>query len=216
MAVDTTSELMAGEEETWALVSEGFDPLNERGAEAVFAIANGHFGVRAALEEGNPASNPMIIVAGIFVPTSGPAGQTLLTLPDPSTLFVSAETLNFSMSSVRTNSHSRTLDMREATLHRSWSFTDRHGRSWLLALAAHGLRRAAGALSLPARPVAGDGRRARRNRRRPAERRREVAHALARPGRGAARQEPLTWAKTWLFVDGKPARLDERHRYRRK
>jgi kojibiose phosphorylase len=121
---------MTGEEETWALVSEGFDPLNERGAEAVFALANGHFGIRAALEEGNPASNPMIIVAGIFLPVSSPAGQTLLTLPDPATLFVSAETINFSMSTVRTNSHSRTLDMRRATLHRSWSFTDRHGRAW--------------------------------------------------------------------------------------
>jgi trehalose/maltose hydrolase-like predicted phosphorylase len=121
---------MESEEATWALVSEGFDPLNERGAEAVFAVANGHFGVRAALEEGNPASNPMVIVAGVYMPTNLPAGQTLLTLPDPSTLFVSADTVNFSMSTVRTNTHLRRLDMRTAILERSWSFIDRHGNSW--------------------------------------------------------------------------------------
>ena len=121
---------MEREEATWALVSEGFDPLNERGAEAVFAVANGHFGVRAALEEGNPASNPMVIVAGIYMPTNLPAGQTLLTLPDPSTLFVSADGVNFSMSTVRTNAHLRRLDMRNAVMRRSWSFTDRHGHSW--------------------------------------------------------------------------------------
>jgi alpha,alpha-trehalose phosphorylase len=121
---------MEREEETWMLVAEGFDPLNERGAEAVFAVANGHFGVRAALEEGNPASNPMVIVAGIFLPTSLPAGQTLLTLPDPSTLFASADGVNFSMSTVRTNKHVRRLDMRNGILRRSWSFSDRHGHSW--------------------------------------------------------------------------------------
>jgi kojibiose phosphorylase len=121
---------MEREEVTWALVCEGFDPLNERGAEAVFAVANGLFGVRAALEEGNPASNPMVIVAGIYMPTNLPAGQTLLTLPDPSTLFVSANSVNFSMSTVRTNTHLRNLDMRRAILRRSWSFTDRHGHSW--------------------------------------------------------------------------------------
>jgi kojibiose phosphorylase len=197
---------MAGEEESWALVAEGFDPLNERGAEAVFAVANGQFGIRAALEEGNPASNPMIIVAGVFVPTSGPAGQTLLTLPDPSTLFVSAETLNFSMSSVRTNSHSRKLDMREATLHRTWSFTDRHGRSWLwrsqrLACASRPelyLYRLVLSLETGEGPQ-------------------QIVVALPNvadksPLHWPAQEEPpttepQTWAKTWLFVDGKPALL---------
>ncbi len=207
MAVDTTKELMAGEEETWALVSDGFDPLNERGAEAVFAVANGFFGIRAALEEGNPASNPMIIVAGTFVPTSGPAGQTLLTLPDPSTLFVSAEMINFSMSSVRTNSHSRKLDMREATLHRSWSFTDRHGRSWLwrsqrLACAAQPevyLYRLVLSLEKGERPE-------------------RIVVALPNAAEKAPMRwpgqedtplarEPMTWTKTRLFVGGEPARL---------
>jgi kojibiose phosphorylase len=130
VAVDASRELTERGETTWALVCEGFDPLNERGAEAVFAVANGHFGARAALEEGNPASNPMVIVAGTYLPTNLPAGQTLLTLPDPSTLFVSADSVNFSMSTVRTNAHVRRLDMRNGILRRFWSFTDRHGHSW--------------------------------------------------------------------------------------
>ncbi len=121
---------MEREEATWTIVSEGFDPLNERGAEAVFAVANGHFGVRASLEEGNPASNPMVIVAGIYMPTTLPAGQTLLTLHDPSTLFVTADGVSFSMSTVRTNSHLRRLDLRNGLLRRDWTFSDRHGHVW--------------------------------------------------------------------------------------
>lgn len=130
MAIETSRDLRAQKEETWSLVTEGFDPLNERGAEAVFTLANGHFGVRASLEEGNPASNPMIIVAGIYLPTDSPVEQTLLTLGDPTMLFVTSEGLHFSMSSVRTNEHIRELDLHKAVLNRSWSFTDRHGRSW--------------------------------------------------------------------------------------
>ena len=130
MAVDASRELTERGDATWELVSKGFDPLNERGAEAVFSVANGHFGVRATLEEGNPASNPMVIVAGIYMPTNLPAQQTLLTAPDPSTLFVSADRVSFSMSTVRTDIHLRQLDMRRAVLKRLWSFTDRHGRTW--------------------------------------------------------------------------------------
>lgn len=118
------------EDAAWLLLSEGFDPLNERGAEAVFALANGHFGVRAALEEGNPASNPMVIVAGVYLPTNLPARQTLLTLRDPSILFVTVSGVNINMSSVRTREHIRELDLRRAILKRSWSFIDRRGRFW--------------------------------------------------------------------------------------
>jgi kojibiose phosphorylase len=130
LAVSTSHDLTKGEEATWLLLAEGFDPLNERGAEAVFALANGHFGVRAALEEGNPASNPMIIVAGVYLPTSLPAGQTLLTLRDPSILFVTVGGVNINMSSVRTREHIRELDLRHAIAKRSWSFIDRQGRPW--------------------------------------------------------------------------------------
>jgi trehalose/maltose hydrolase-like predicted phosphorylase len=76
-------ELRAAGEATWTVVVEGFDPLTERGVEAVLAVANGYFGVRAALEEGGPSSNPLVIVAGVYVPTTSPARQTLLTLADP-------------------------------------------------------------------------------------------------------------------------------------
>jgi trehalose/maltose hydrolase-like predicted phosphorylase len=130
LAVDASDELTEREEATWTVVSEGFDPLNERGAEAVFAVANGHFGVRASLEEGNPASNPMVIVAGVYTPTSLPAGQTLLTLRDPSTLFVRADGVDFNMSTVRTTSHLRRLDLPEGILRRIWLFGDRHGHVW--------------------------------------------------------------------------------------
>jgi trehalose/maltose hydrolase-like predicted phosphorylase len=130
VTAEISHELRAAGETTWAVVVEGFDPLTERGAEAVLSVANGHFGVRAALEEGNPASNPMVVVAGIYVPTKSPAQQTLLELPDPSSFEVTVDGQPLQMSSVRTVEHVRHLDLRGGTSMRTWSFVDGEGRSW--------------------------------------------------------------------------------------
>ena len=130
MTAEDSHELRADGETTWEVVVEGFDPLTERGAEAVLSVANGYFGVRAALEEGNPASNPMVVVAGVYVPTKSPAQQTLLELPDPSSFDVTVDGRPLQMSSVRTVEHVRQIDLRRGTSMRTWSFVDGEGRSW--------------------------------------------------------------------------------------
>ncbi len=123
-------ELRAAGEATWTVVVEGFDPLTERGVEAVLAVANGHFGVRAALEEGGPSSNPLVIVAGVYWPTTSPAGQTLLTLADPAILHLTIDGQPLHKSSVHTTKHLRELDLRRGVSRRAWTFVDREGRSW--------------------------------------------------------------------------------------
>jgi len=123
-------ELRAAGEATWTVVVEGFDPLTERGVEAVLAVANGYFGVRAALEEGGPSSNPLVIVAGVYVPTTSPARQTLLTLADPAIMNLTINGQPLHKSSVHTTKHLRELDLRRGVSRRAWTFVDREGRSW--------------------------------------------------------------------------------------
>lgn len=121
---------LTAEEAGWRIVAEGFDPIGERGVEAVFSVANGYFGVRAALEEGNPASNPLLIVAGIYVPAGQPTRQTLLTLADPAQLSITLNGQRLEMSEVETLVHARELDMLRAMSKRTWVFVDREGRRW--------------------------------------------------------------------------------------
>ncbi|HEX5480463.1 MAG TPA: glycosyl hydrolase family 65 protein [Dehalococcoidia bacterium] len=116
----------------WTIHAAGFDPLCERGVEAALSIENGNFGVRAALEEGSAASHPLIIVAGIYIDIAGPAGQTLLTLPDPATLHLAIEHAEIDIQRVQTIEHLRTLDMRAGELRRAWTFDDGTGRRWRL------------------------------------------------------------------------------------
>ncbi len=205
MAINASREL--SEETAWNVISDGFDPLNERGAEAVFAVANGHFGVRASLEEGNPASNPMVIVAGVFMPTSLPAGQTLLTLPDPSTLFVNANNVNFSMSTVRTFSHVRRLDMREGIMERTWLFGDRHGHTWRWESirAASATRPELYLYRLTLTLEEGD---------QPMQVTITMPNAASPGGQSAAQDQPFAGvaatrrAETEVFLDGKPATVE--------
>jgi kojibiose phosphorylase len=131
MATGTPDELTGRDAACgWRIVREGVDPAGERGVEAALAVSNGAFGVRASLEEGNPASNPMMIVAGVFVPTDSPAQQTLLSLPDPASVRVSIDGRRLDLASVITLSHERTLDIMAAELRRTWIFVDRAGRRW--------------------------------------------------------------------------------------
>jgi trehalose/maltose hydrolase-like predicted phosphorylase len=131
MATGNPNKLTAQDAATgWRIICEGIDPGGERGVEAALAVSNGAFGVRAALEEGNAASNPMLIVSGVYVPIDAPAQQTLLSLPDPASLRVSIDGRQLDLASVKTLSHVRMLDMTEAELHRAWTFVDHAGRTW--------------------------------------------------------------------------------------
>jgi kojibiose phosphorylase len=110
----------------------GFDPLAERGIEAMFRVANGFFGVRGALEEGNPASNPRLLVAGVYTEHADPAGPTLLAFPDPSAVRISIDGEQLDLDSVHTLLHERRLDIDTAELRRDWQFSDSRERGWRL------------------------------------------------------------------------------------
>lgn len=114
------------------LTHDGFDPQTERGVEAALSVANGAFGVRASLEEGNPASHPLLVVAGVFVPTPLAAAQTLLAVGDPASIGILIDGRPLSMSLAETLAHRRTLNFADGEMLRSWSFRDADGRIWLL------------------------------------------------------------------------------------
>lgn len=117
----------------WRLVETRFHPRHVARTETVFALSNGYLGVRGTHDEGRPVFSP-----GTFVnrfhetwPIThaedayglARTGQTILTVPDPTTLalFVDDEPLALPMARVRR--YSRVLDLREGTLTREllWS-----------------------------------------------------------------------------------------------
>ena len=112
------------------IVVRGFDPLAERGVEAVLSVANGSFGVRGALEENGHASNPRLLVAGRYVAHDDPLGPTLLALPDPSSIRITIDGEPISMEGVQTLTHTRELRLTSAELRRDWQFRDGQGRVW--------------------------------------------------------------------------------------
>ena len=114
------------------LVYDGFAPHVERGVEAAFSVSNGLFGVRASLEEGNPASHPMVIVAGVYVPTVLAASQTLLATDDPASVVIAIDGERIQLAGAETLAHRRTLDVRHGEVARSWLFRDRENRQWRL------------------------------------------------------------------------------------
>jgi trehalose/maltose hydrolase-like predicted phosphorylase len=114
------------------LIHDGFDPRVERGVEAAFSVANGTFGVRAAVEEGSLASYPLVLVSGVYVPTPLAASQTLLAIDDPACVGLSIDGELIQIPLVESIAHRRTLDAESGTAARAWSFRDRRGRRWRL------------------------------------------------------------------------------------
>ena len=65
MAVNDPPRVGVAADDVWILLREGFDPHVERGVEGAFTVSNGAFGVRASVEEGGPASNPVVLIARV-------------------------------------------------------------------------------------------------------------------------------------------------------
>jgi trehalose/maltose hydrolase-like predicted phosphorylase len=130
MAIDDPAHVEAAGADAWSLVRVGFDPHVERGVEGAFTVSNGALGVRASIEEGGPASNAMMLIAGVYVPTSAPAAQTLLALGDPSQLVLTIDGRAVGFHLVETLEHRRELDLHAGEMRRSWLFVDGDGRRW--------------------------------------------------------------------------------------
>ncbi|WP_198664098.1 glycoside hydrolase family 65 protein [Jiangella endophytica] len=117
----------------WRLVEARFDPRHVARAETVFALSNGYLGVRGTQDEGRPVFSPGTFVNGFHEtwPIThaenayglARTGQTIVTVPDPTTLalFVDDEPLLLPVTRVR--EYRRVLDLRAGTLTREllWS-----------------------------------------------------------------------------------------------
>ena len=106
---------------SWLLVAEGLDPMTERETEAMFAVANGLVGSRAAREEGGRGVRPATYLAGVFAssPTS-PPGPELLPAPGwaDAHLEVAGKPLHPRRAGVL--AHRWILDMRQGLVFRDW------------------------------------------------------------------------------------------------
>lgn len=123
------------EDPRWLLVFEGFDPAREPQFEAVCALVNGYLGVRAAVEEGHPASRPATFLAGVFNTPAAPQAAELeepipelVVAPDWSALRISVGGVELRLDGCELLEMRRTLDMRQGALLREWRLRDGAGR----------------------------------------------------------------------------------------
>jgi trehalose/maltose hydrolase-like predicted phosphorylase len=129
-SVDIELSLAPVSDPAWLIVEEGLTLAREHEIESIFAIANGHIGTRAALEEGSRLSQAETFAAGVYVdvPPSG-LGPTLAVLPDWTHLEIAVDGQRLSMESGRVLEHRRILDLRQAVLWREWRQQDPSGRT---------------------------------------------------------------------------------------
>jgi len=114
--------------EPWRLTERGFTADSVATSETLFALANGYLGIRASLDEGEPAGDPGTFVNGFYEtwPISYPEsafglpklGQSIVVLPDATPLVLHVGGKPMRLTSGRTIVHERALDLREGILRR--------------------------------------------------------------------------------------------------
>lgn len=114
----------------WRIVEARFTTNDIERAETVFALGNGYLGIRGTFEEGQPALTPGTFVNGFHETwpivhaeeayALARTGQTIINVPDASVfkLFVDDEPLQ--LHNARLDDYCRVLDMKTATLTRSF------------------------------------------------------------------------------------------------
>lgn len=126
----------------WRLIESGFRPDLLPLSETLFALANGYLGVRGSLDEGAPAYEPGTFVNGFFEswPINYPEeffglpalGQSIVTLPDATTLVPHVDGEPLRLTRGRVLAHERVLDLRSGVLERTLEWESAAGtRLWL-------------------------------------------------------------------------------------
>jgi len=115
--------------EDWRLVERRFTPELIGRTETLFAVSNGYLGLRGTHEEGRPVVQHGTLVAGFY--ESWPieyaetayglakTGQTIVDVPDPSTIALSVDDEPLFLPTARLLSYERALDFRAGLLERS-------------------------------------------------------------------------------------------------
>ena len=126
----------------WRLVESHYNPDFIEQTETLFALSNGFLGIRASFEEGQPAYHPATLLNGfhetwpIVYPESAygfaTAGQTILPVPDGTTIRLLVDEDPITCETTEIRSFSRSLDMRLAALDRAVEYQLADGRRLLV------------------------------------------------------------------------------------
>jgi alpha,alpha-trehalose phosphorylase len=126
----------------WRLVESRYNPDYIEQTETLFALSNGFLGIRASFEEGQPAYHPTTLLNGfhetwpIVYPESAygfaTAGQTILPVPDGTTIRLLVDEDPITCEATEIRSFSRSLDMRHAALDRAVEYQLADGRRLLV------------------------------------------------------------------------------------
>lgn len=121
----------------WKLRTRDHDLDTLASQESVFALANGHLGLRGTLEEGEPRAVPGTYVSGFFEERPLPhaeagygfpeSGQSVVNVTDGKLIRLLVDDAPFDMRYGTVISHERTLDLRAGLLDRQTEWTSASG-----------------------------------------------------------------------------------------
>ena len=125
--------------EPWALRETGLDLDMLQQSESVFALANGHIGLRANLDEGEPHGLPGSYLNSVHelrpLPYAEggfgypPTSQTIVNVTDGKLIRLLIDDEPFDVRYGKLHSHERVLDFRAGTLRRDVTWTSPAGRT---------------------------------------------------------------------------------------
>lgn len=124
------------ESSQWCLTETALDPRKKGGNESLFSVANGHLGIRGALDEDGYIHTPGTYINGfyeLYPYQYGEAaygfpeyGQAMLNVPDGREIILKADGEQFNPAESVLLSHKRVLNFKEGTLRRifTWRTAD--------------------------------------------------------------------------------------------
>jgi alpha,alpha-trehalose phosphorylase len=125
--------------EPWALRAQGVNLGVLDVEESLFALANGHIGLRGTLDEGEPRGQPGTYLNGFFEERPLPyaeggygfpeSGQTVVNVTDGKLIRLIVEDSPFDLRYGEVTAHERVLDLRAGLLVRRTEWTSPNGRS---------------------------------------------------------------------------------------
>jgi len=125
--------------EPWALRETGLDLDRLAQSESIFALANGHLGLRGNLDEGEPHGLPGTYVNGLYevrpLPHAEPAygdpeaGQTIVNVTNGKIIRLLLEDEPFDVRYGELRSHERVLDLRAGLLRRTVEWASPAGKA---------------------------------------------------------------------------------------
>ncbi|MFI8460920.1 glycoside hydrolase family 65 protein [Kitasatospora sp. NPDC085464] len=123
----------------WQITEQGLDLASMARAESVFALSNGHIGLRANLDEGEPHGLPGTYLNGVFELRPLPYGeggygypessQSVINVTNGKIIRLLVDDEPFDLRYGELVSHKRWVDFREGLLHREAEWTSPAGRT---------------------------------------------------------------------------------------